>query len=93
VTNAGLLANEFASWYGNLASLPSQVAVASRNATNINPAGDAVMAVRAGESMMTPFIPGAAPVQTFASASAMGANTLGPVGHAALGNPAGKRIP
>lgn len=73
VTNAGVIANEFANWYNSLANLPAQVAYASQNATNINPAGDAMNAMKSGEQMVAPFIPGGA--------------RAGPAGFGAIGYP------
>eukprot|EP01068_Selenidium_serpulae_P003386 Selendium_serpulae@DN3028_c0_g1_i1.p1 len=70
VTNAGVLANEFASWYNTLANVPGQVAYATQNATNINVQNDAAKALQAGEQLITPFSGGLSP---FAGGGSMGA--------------------
>lgn len=77
VTNAGVLANEFASWYNSLASVPSQVAVATQNATRINPAGDAAKALQAGEQIIAPFTGGGLVSGTYGAPPALSGGELG----------------
>lgn len=82
-TNAGIIANEFATWYNSLSNLPNQVAYASQNATNINYMAGATNVMKAGEAMVVPFVPGAATGIPNAAASQIG------IGNGALGTAAG----